>query len=330
MASAFFYLKFGPIGRLGLFKDARPYLFSSAVDLPLLEFQKLLEKHQFTGPSKAAVSSGFISPRRHLSALEGAQHEIAYELMGKVLFSYCIAERKINKSELRSEIAERVAVYEKRHGHCYKSEKKSIAKSVEEDLLSNAFPTETVIYGYIDRMSGLLVICCGSEARAEKVTSALRHALGGLGVVSPSFSSSPADVMTDWLRANPQFSIPDGVGISGPVKMEVSEEVAVFSDVSGGLSSAVEEAIDSGFKVSQARLVFSGSHSCKFDVYGAMTSIKLSDGTKLELADSRESSGDDPLAAFDATFLIMTDKVGAAWKKIVEAFDGYIDAPVTW
>jgi recombination associated protein RdgC len=102
-----------------------------------------------------------------------------------------------------------------------RKEAREIMDDVRMSLLPMAFTKQAAVQVWIDWSAGLLVLDCGSQARADEVITCLVKAIDGFALRAIQTQVSPAIAMSQWL-ANKEA--PAGFSVDRECELKASDE----------------------------------------------------------------------------------------------------------
>lgn len=199
-----------------------------------------------------------------------------------------------------------------------KREREQLKEEITFELLPRAFTRARQTYGYVDTVSGWLVVDCGSWRQAEAFTEYLRECLGTLPIAPPATTDAPQSVMTDWLASERL-----------PTDVELGEE-AVFEDpATEGCevrckrqdlhADEIKGHLKSGKRIRRLALSWNERLSCVVDADYSLKRLKFADVVKEAAGDRNPQSAAEQ---FDADFTLLTFEVRRLLPRLMELFGG--------
>ncbi|TCS41434.1 recombination-associated protein RdgC [Reinekea marinisedimentorum] len=118
---------------------------------------------------------------------------------GKLFISAQIQEKILPASVVNDYLNEKLDQIEQDEGRRpVKKEREQIKEGIRAELLPKAFHKTKQISAWIDPRNGWMVVNSASEKTADEFTSALREALGSLGIIPLGASAAGANILTSW------------------------------------------------------------------------------------------------------------------------------------
>ena len=161
-------------------------------------------------------SVGWIEPR-------GEAHGPMVEIVGgQWLLKLMLEVKTVPGSVVKRKVQEQLDQIEATTGRKPgKKEKREIAEDVRHTLLPMAFTKQSSVTVWIDPKAQLLVLNCGSQAKADEVMAALIKAIDGLTVVLVNTQTSPAAAMSLWLASH---EAPQGFSVDRECELKAADE----------------------------------------------------------------------------------------------------------
>jgi recombination associated protein RdgC len=198
-----------------------------------------------------------------------------------------------------------------------RKERQRIRDEVVTDLLPRAFTRSSHVYAYVDPKAGWVVVDSATAKKAEELLSALRDALGSLRVKPLAVNRAPASALTQWLESTlpPGFTLGDECELKEPV-----DRGGVMRGRRIDLSSAeVKSHLDAGMRVAKLAVDWQERIGCILCDDLGIRRLRFLD---LVMQEAAETESDDPLARFDADFVLMGMELARFIAAVVEAYDG--------
>ncbi len=199
-----------------------------------------------------------------------------------------------------------------------RKERMNIKEEVVFDMTAKSPVKSELIYAYISRADGLLVVNTGSASKAEQLISFLRETIGSVPVVPLSPNLIPVTTMTDWVLKS---VLPFGFDLGSECRLLDPSDAkcsASFSNTALDSEDVVHH-IKSGMYVSKLGLAWTGDISFVIDDHLVLRKIKFGD-VHADTVDSRDAESVAEL--FDAEFAVMTLQFSSLFKDIITAFGG--------
>lgn len=180
-----------------MFKNLIP--FSINGDLPTLaELSAAVEARPFTPCGKTQeASAGWVSPR-------GIAHGAAVESIGGHWILKMLTESKILPKEvIDRRVSELAAKLEEMTGRKPgKRTRKELAEQAKQELLPRAFTRRSSTFAWIDPVARMLLVDASSQARADRIASAVVGMFPRMNVHDLRVKHSVSGAMTAWLMDN--------------------------------------------------------------------------------------------------------------------------------
>lgn len=173
-------------------------------------------------------SSGWVPPR-------GEEHGALVEFIdGQIILKLMIETKTVPAASIKKKAQEAADHIEATTGR--KPGKKEI-RELREDarmaLLPQAFPKQSMVLVWFDRMSGLLVTDASSQGKNDEVVTALVRAFDDLAITPLQTNKAPQTVMSLWLASvDPTNDIPDDFSIERACELrsaDADKSVVKFS-----------------------------------------------------------------------------------------------------
>ena len=279
------------------FKNLALFEFLEPFDLATETIEKNLMEHQFKPCSTSSPSSmGWVSPISQEAA-------IVHESNGFIMLAFQIQEKIVPAGVIKKILDEKVEEIELRESRkVKKKEKDTLKEEIYQSLLPRAFTRNTVIYAYIDKVKGWLVVNASSAKKAELLMVSLRKALGSLKVRIPDVMPVSL-LLTQWLKTN---EYPQDLTI---------EDQCVLQDTNDGggvircqrqnlFTDDILTLIASGREVTQLALSWQDELSFVLNDEFMIKSVKF-----LEVVQDKANDifSEPESQRFDADFVIMTE-----------------------
>lgn len=342
------------------FKSAIVYAFSKPLELSDEAIEEKLKALPFKELESTERSrSGYIPPFPHLPE-RAADLEHFYLLSGRHYFALRTDCRNVKASHINRLLKLKVAKVEKEESRTvYKKEKDTFRDEVIQDLIPTT-PIDTgIVYGYINKAKGLLVVEASSHKAAEGFASFFRGAIESLPIVTPTVKLSPHVVMTNWLNNdykienvgfNPEDLeqvCPETIGWSATFKqvlLEGSPPVIKYSNAYPADETAIAH-IKEGYSCTELRLsIGEEDHAgasltlsddlvlkgIKYPPEFDEISSQSADDRNVDYNDEDDEGGEYKSYVWDADAILMSDLLESTWDRLIKSFGGYEAPPVAW
>lgn len=296
------------------FKNLCPYRLLEPFKLSLEELEDKLEASAFTPCGSVDMQTrGWVPPI--------GKDSTQFVHVSNGAYLICLREESkiLPASVIREALDERIAEREERDMRkVRKREREQLKEEIIFELLPRAFTRTRQTYGYIDTVSGWLVVDCGSWRQAEAFTEYLRECLDTLPIAPPATSDAPQSIMTDWLAS-------DRV----PVDIELGEE-AVFEDPATEgcelrckrqdlYADEIMAHLKSGKRIRRLALNWSERLSCVVDADYSIKRLKFTD---MVTESSGGADAESFAEQFDADFTLFVLETRKFLPRLMELFGG--------
>lgn len=280
------------------FKNAVIYTLSDAFNYSGEELSEKLSAMAFAPCGKLDLKrSGFVPP------IEGG--ELFTHAAGDFI-SICLkTEEKVLPSSVVNEATkEKIKAISDNEGRrISRKERDSIKDEVVFELLPRAFTKSKLLYAYIDKKDGLIVVDSSIEARAENLLSMVREALGGLSCMQFGDGVSVHQTLNTLVDSSRDTDNLHGFKVlaSADLKGQKDDGSVKLRNVDVS-SDEVESYRASGMSVVKLAMEFNGI-SFEVNEYLNFTGIKFD----TEITDkSGDRNPETRAEEFDADFFVMT------------------------
>lgn len=297
---------------LQLFRLTKP--FSQTPE----ELAELLEPHAFK-PCGALdlMSYGWVSP------LGRNGTELIHAANGRIMICARKEQKILPATVIRERVQEKAEQIEAAQARpVRRKERQTIKDEVILDLLPKAFPRSSLTFAYISPKEGLIVVNASGIKKAEELLSALRSAIGSLPAVSLSLNVAPSATMTQWLNGE---GVPHDVALGDECELrDVVEDGGIIRCKRQDLTSdEIQVHLDAGKRAVKLAIDWQEQISCIINDDLSVKRLRFSQ----ELLDQYdEAPDDDPAAAFDNDFAIMTLELSKFIPRLIEIFGGENEA----
>ena len=299
-----------------IFKNLTIYSFNKPAPSMAEIEEKLTEKPFSPCAKMQLVSSGWAFPLGKHGSMYGQSIEgktmLCLKTEAKVLPPACVSDA------LKKRVDE---IEQKEDRRIIGKEKSDLKEEVIMGMLPNAFVKSSLMYGYIDHISGLLIINTGSRPRAEDFVSTLRDALGTLPVLPLMANNHPVSVLTQWVKQG-YADMPFSLGKSCKMASLDEEGQTVSANNHDLEQESIVCHISEGKVVNRLSLVHDGETS--FDLCDDLVMKKVKFGPAF--SDKMDDFNADSVAAeFDAQFSLMSLELSRLIPDVVYALGGEPD-----
>ena len=246
--------------------------------------------------SSAPLSMGWVPP----SGIEDGA--LIHSAEGCMMLAFKIEEKIVPAGVVKELLDEKVEAIElKTARKLRKKEKETLKEEIYQSLLPRAFTRSQILYAYIDRQKGWLVVNTAASKKAELLTVNLRKALGSLKIRIPEVMPI-ATLLTAWLQNNDypaaltvedQCVLQDHKDASGTIRCQRQD---LFGDDIAAL-------IESGREVVQLSLSWQDQIAFVINDELRIKSVKFLEFVQDK---ARDIHTETEQARFDADFAIMT------------------------
>lgn len=297
---------------LQLYRLTKPFTLSAE------ELAGRLEQQAFKPCGKLELMSyGWVSP------LGRDGTELVHAANGRIMICARKEQKIVPASVIRERVQERAEAIEAAQARpVRRKERLALKEEIIQDLLPHAFPRSALTYAYISPKENLIVVNAASAKKAEELISCLRGSLGSLPALSPSLNAAPAAVMTQWLNGD---GIPNDITLGDECELrDTVEDGGIIrckrQDLGG---DEIQVHLDAGKRAVKLAINWQEQLNC---IVNDDFSIKrLRFGAEL-LEQHNDVPDDDPAAAFDNDFSIMTLELSKFIPRLIELFGGENEA----
>lgn len=263
--------------------------------------------------SMDTVSSGWVPPLgRHAQ-------QLVHAAGGCIMLCLRTEEKLIPPGVVRQILEDRVAATEASELRTvYRREKQRMKDAIITDLLPRALSRHFDLYAYLDTRHNLLVIDSTSSSRAEGLVSRLRSSLGRFPCTPVRTRDSLGFTLTRWL----------GEGIAAP-GFRLGEECELkHPDPEGGVvscrrqdlsSSEVLNHVRNGKRVVRLALEWNDRLTCVLHDDLSIRRLRFTDVVR---ESAQDTDNDDPVAAFDLDFSLMSLELAEFIPALLTALGG--------
>ena len=260
--------------------------------------------------SQDMSSAGWIPPLGRVGA------DLVYGINDCILVCLQTEEKVLPSVVVKELLVEQVAIVEEREQRgVRRAEKERMRDELMLDLLPRAFVRHRLSYAYFDLHKQWLVVNSASPKGIGKVTEGLRKALGSLPITPLGSQNAPAAIMTDWLH---KHQTPSDIVLADECELRDSDGV-VRCKGQDLYSEEIKVHLDAGKQITRLALVWDERLAMVVSDDLILRRLKRLDVLEKELD---ADSGDDPIAAFDASFVLMSSELRRFVGRLLEAFGG--------
>lgn len=253
-------------------------------------------------------SVGWVPPR------EGGA--IIHSVSNQWLLALGFEERLLPTSIVKQFAADRAkAIIENEGRKVGRKEMRDIREATAIELMPRAFPRRRVTYGWIDPVSGWLVIDAGSLAKAEQFLEQLRRSVDGFPVKLVKTVKSPVAAMTGWLA---EGEAPGSFTIDQDTDLRSAENAAVRYVHHSLEGNEIREHIATGKVVTRLAMTWADRISFVLTESLQIKRLVFMDIIK-EQAESQAENEDE---RFDIDFTLMTGEVARLLGDLISALGG--------
>jgi len=298
------------------FKNVTQFRFSPQIADSLDDLESELAKHPLRacGPAELATC-GFVAP---IPSNDDSENTVAFthSVNGVTLIAVGGETKLLPSSVINDELAKRIAKIRRETGRPPGGrERKRLKEEILMDLLPRAFLKRSRTFAYLDKARGRLVVNTSGRKGAEGVVTQIREALGSFPALPLQPEESVRVLMTDWVAKG---RLPEG--------LQFGDECELRDPVESGArwrgrntemeTDEVREHLKSGKQVYLLSLVFDERISFVLGEDLVLRKVKL-----LDVAlDSLDEKAEDPAAALDAAFTLMSLEYERLFAKLDEWF----------
>jgi len=226
---------------------------------------------------------------------------------GRGLFSITVAERLLPPAVVNEEVRKRLSEIEPEARTTRK--RIEVKDAVVVDLLPRALVQLKHFRGYIHQDAGLVVLDTQAAGVADAMQSALRNAIGTLGVHVPVPTRDVGVMLTDWVTD--PATIPDSIEIQDQCELKFGSATVKCSGQSVE-STDVGAHIKAGMKVTKLKLLWRDRVSFVLTDDMQIRSIHPTDLVVEQLPEL----SDDLMNEINSTFVLMSGELGQLWSDV--------------
>jgi recombination associated protein RdgC len=295
------------------FKNLRLYRFTQPFSLTHDQLADALAGHSFK-------PCGSLDPMRYgwVPPLGREGVEYVHSANGYMMICAKRQEKILPAAVVNEQLDERVAEISAAEArHVSRKERQELKDEVIFSLMPKAFTKSSLDFAYIAPREGLIVINAASAKRAEELLSALREALGSLGLIPVTPNHAPTQMMTHWLRSG---ELPAEFSLGEECELQGGKDGRVIRCKNQDLTAdEIMGHLNSGMFVSRLALTWKEAIHCLVDDQLAVKRLKFEDSVQERASDRNPESKAEE---FDADFAIMTLELSAFIEALLAAFGG--------
>lgn len=295
------------------FKNVLLYRFTSPFDIDDETIEQALNQTPFVPcGSQDLARVGWVAAMPDSDLLSHAANGcvlLCLRKQQKILPSGAVAEALEEKvKEIEAAEARKV----------YRKERKQLKEEIMLSLMPRALTRSSRCYAYIDRRNGWLLVDSGSHSRAEELLTQLRNDLGTLPVQPAQTNSDPVAIMTGWLQSG---QLPANFALGQQCELRDSRESSNIVRVRGQelTSDEVLQHLTVGKQVARLELHWHEAIECILGDDLIVRRLRFTDALREQM-----DSQDDPRAAFDQEFAVMTMELGKFLDGLLPALGGLL------
>ena len=203
-----------------MFKNAIPFRIKTPVDLQELESGLSDMRKKPIGRSEVE-RIGFIPA-------VSSSDKLLYQVDRFCFVALSIEEKVIPPASIKKEVGAWISRIEKEEGRSVKPKEKSqIKDAVYQEMLPKAFTKESTVRALYDSRHRLLIVDAASANKAEKLTGAVREALGSFPVMQVCVAQDPEVTMTEWIIQDAQMPESATIGSKATFVTDTEEKSSI-------------------------------------------------------------------------------------------------------
>ncbi|XZG71461.1 recombination-associated protein RdgC [Chitinibacteraceae bacterium HSL-7] len=295
------------------FKNLQLYRLPADFALDAQTLEDALAKRPWLPCGATDLSSqGFVPP----AAV--AVDVYAYTLQNAVLIALKTEEKIVPSGAVKQQLEERIKQIEAaEHRKVGRKEAKELKERVVEEMLPRAFTRARVERALIDLDQHLVIVDNATAARAERVLSAIRDALGSLPARLIQTHTSPRVAMTNWVQAADAGEF--DLGQDAELKMP-GDDGAVVRLVRHALTAEeVQQHLSGGKEVTKLGLMYRDRVAFQLTEKMEIKRFSMLD----QLADDmKNADAFDQAALFDSGLTLLVGEIRSLTPLLIAALDG--------
>jgi recombination associated protein RdgC len=194
-------------------------------------------------------------------------------------------------------------------------EKRRLKDQTRDELMPKALLRSERTKGCLFIAENIFAVDAGSPAKAERFLEYLRAPLGSVDPIPLQFKASIANLLTRIFLGDP----PGGIKLGRECRMQdPADKRASVRWADMDLSDAsIRKHVRDGMKLSHLGIEFGNVMSCVIDEHGALGKLKF-----LGMDAKDDLDDEDPLARFDAEFVLLTGTLRQLLEVLTQALGG--------
>ncbi len=276
-----------------MFRSIRWYRFDGAWPDSEARLSELLETGGFKPCGPLTERSNGWEP-----VLPAAGDALARRVNGADLLKLRSQSRILPAAAINEELEQRVDAFRQRTGEePSTSEKRRLKANARDELLPKAMLKSERIHGYVDPGQNLIAVDSAQEANAERFLRRLNASIDGLTIQPLTFREPVESFLARILFGDAPRQFAAGTECRMQDLKDVRANVR-WSNFDLGEPSIRGHVAD-GMRLTHLAIEYDNVMSCVLDLDGTVTKLKF-------IGDENDDETGDPLAAFDAAFVLLT------------------------
>lgn len=300
------------------FSNLQLYRLTKPFTLTAEALAEKLEQHAFKPCGTLELSSyGWVSP------LGRDGTELIHATGGRIMICARKEQKILPATVIRERVQEKAEAIEATQARpVRRKERETLKEEVIHDLLPKAFPRSGFTFAYISPKENLIVVNTGSAKKAEELLSYLRGSIGSLPAVSPSLNVAPSAIMTRWLNGD---DVPNDITLGDECELrDVVEDGGIIRCKRQDLTTEeIQVHLDAGKRAVKLAIDWQEQLTCVIQDDLSIKRLRFGDEI---LEQHNDIDSDDPYAAFDNDFSIMTLELSRFIPRLLEVFGGENEA----
>lgn len=297
-------------------------MFKNVIAFRLDEFSLSAEdlEEKLKGSAKKPLGAQEISRMGFSAPFSKHSDMLVHSANGCYLMCISKEEKVLPGAVIKEMLEEKIEAIENEQDRKVRGkEKKELKEQIIFELLPQAFSKTSKTFGYFDTTNNLLVVDAGSAKKAEDFASFIRKAIGSLKVRLMDVSTSPAFIMTSWLKET--TDLPDALSLGGEASLaDPSEDAGKITAKNVDLvSEEIQSHLDQGMMVKTVSVSFEDKMSFVVNDELHLKRIKFGETFNEQVDDV---DADDAMARMDASFTIASSFIAEAVTEVLNAFGG--------
>lgn len=296
------------------FKNLRVYRLTKPLELTAEQLAEKMSAGEFQPCGALDLNRyGWVPP------LGSSGTSLVHATDGCIMVCAKKQEKILPGAVVNEHLDQRVAEIEKSEDRRIgRKERQELKDEIIFSLLPKAFTRSRLDLAYIDNKSGLIVVNSSSAKRAEDLLAALRQALESLPCLPLTVASSPAEILTEWVRrghADSPFLLGENCELTSKDGRKIN---AKKEDLS---SDEIRAHLNAGHKVKKVALGWKEAIIFTLDDEMSIKRLKFADAL-IEKAGDRNPETDTEKS--DCEFAIMALEIRHFIADIVNALGGEV------